>query len=271
MKKGIDISSHNGTINMEKVKECGVEFIILRIGYGKYKNQIDKNFYENYNNALKFQIPVGVYLYSYALNNVSALEEANFVLDIVKDLKLEYPIFLDMEDSDGYKAKNNITYSTCIDICKRFCNQIEQAGYYAGIYANLDWLNNKINDPALDKFDKWVAQWSKHCTYKKDFGMWQYSSKGKINGISGNVDLNYAIYDYPRLIKNAKLNHLQETNINCYTVMLGDNLSTIAKKFGITWQELYKQNRDIIGDNPNLIQVGQSLIIKENKNEKNRK
>lgn len=62
MKKGIDISSHNGTINMEKVKECGVEFIILRIGYGKYKNQIDKNFYENYNNALKFQIPVGVYL-----------------------------------------------------------------------------------------------------------------------------------------------------------------------------------------------------------------
>lgn len=262
MKRGIDISSHNGIIDMEKVKKSGIEFIILRMGYGKHRNQIDKKFYENYNKALEFQIPVGVYLYSYALNSESALEEANFVLDVVKNLKLEYPIFLDMEDADGYKTKNKVSNSTCIDICEKFCNQIEKAGYYVGIYANLDWLNTKINDSRLDKFDKWVAQWSKNCTYKKKFGMWQYSSKGIISGINGPVDLNYSLKDYPRIIKQAGLNKLNSTKVT-YVVQANDNLSKIAQKYNTSWQSIYELNKNIIGDNPNIIKIGQELIIKE--------
>lgn len=264
MIKGIDISEHNGDVDMEKIRNEGIEFVILRLGYGKNQNQIDKKFKINYEKAIKSNISVGIYLYSYAINIEDAKKEAELVLNNINGLKIEYPIFIDMEDADNYKSKRNVSYETCIDICEKFCTVIEEAGYYAGIYANLDWFNNKINSNRLDKFDKWVAQWNDKCTYAKKYGMWQYSSKGKINGVKGNVDLNYAMYNYPKIIKNAKLNHLQKLNNNIYyTVVFGDTLTTIAQKFGITWQKLYEQNKNIIGDNPNLIQIGQTLIIKE--------
>lgn len=260
MKKGIDISEHNGNINMEKVKKSGIEFIILRLGYGKNSNQIDKNFKINYEKAIKNNIPIGVYLYSYATNTSDSKEEAKLVLDNIKGLKIEYPIFIDMEDADNYKAKRNVSNETCIDICETFCQEIENAGYYVGIYANLDWLNNKINDSRLDKFDKWVAQWNNRCTYKKEYGMWQYSSKGKVDGIAGNVDLNYSLKDYPTIIKNAKLNKLNCNKIT-YIVQPGDNLTTIAQRYNTNWQLIYQKNKNIIGSNPNIIKVGQELII----------
>ena len=270
MKKGIDLSYSNGNIDMAKVKESGIDFIILRLGYGKSKNQIDSKFYENYNKALQFNIPIGVYLYSYAHNCQDALDEAKLVIDVVTSLKLEYPIFIDMEDADGYKSRNNIDYSTCIDICETFCEYIESFGYYVGIYANLDWLNNKINSDRLDRFDKWVAQWSSICDYKKDYGLWQYSSKGFISGIQGNVDMNYALKDYPSIIYNNNLNHLKDiTNLNnldlkyIYTVQAGDTLSKIALKYNTSWEKIYKHNRETIGDNPNYIKIGQKLIIRE--------
>lgn len=260
MKKGIDISHHNGTIDMAKVKECGIDFIILRLGYRKSKNNIDKKFYENYNKAIQLKIPVGVYLYSYARNTEEAVKEAEFVISTIKNLSIDYPVFIDMEDADGYKKLNKVSYSMCIEICDTFCKYIENSGYYAGIYANLDWLNNKINDDKLDRFDKWVAQWSKHCTYKKEFGMWQYSSKGTILGINGNVDLNYAFRDYPAIIKENDLNGSKSKNI-VYVVQKGDNLTKIAKKYNTTWQKIYESNKSIIGNNPNFIKVGQQLKI----------
>lgn len=152
MIKGIDISEHNGNVNMEKLKEDGIDFVILRLGYGK--SQIDKNFKTNYEKALKNNIPVGIYLYSYATNINDAEKEANFVLTNINGLRIEYPIFIDMEDADSYKAKRNVSNETCIDICEKFCIEVENAGYYTGIYANLDWLNNKIKSSKLDRFDK---------------------------------------------------------------------------------------------------------------------
>lgn len=264
MIKGIDISSHNGSINMEKVKNSGIKFVILRIGYGKNQNQLDKNFKINYENAIQNNIPVGIYLYSYATNTDDAKKEAELVLNNIKKLKIEYPIFIDMEDADNYKANRNVSNETCIDICEKFCLEIENAGYYTGIYANLDWLNNRINSSRLNRFDKWVAQWNSKCTYEKEYGMWQYSDKGKIDGIKGSVDLNYAIYDYPSIIKKANLNHLnvESTELIYYTVQSGDNLSSIAKKYGTTWKEIYKLNKDIIGENPNLIYPGLKLKIR---------
>lgn len=262
MKKGIDISSYNGSINMKKVKESGIEFIILRLGYGKYKSQIDTKFYENYYKALELGIPIGIYLYSYALNVDDAIMEAKLVINEINNLKIEYPIFLDMEDADGYKSRNKITNSTCIDICETFCNFIEEQGYYVGIYANLDWLNNRINNKRLDKFDKWVAQWNDNCSYNGNYGMWQYSSKGSILGISGPVDLNYSLRDYPTLIRNAKLNRLT-CNKTIYMVQPGDTLTKIAQKYNTNWESIYKKNKNIIGTNPNIIKIGQELIIKE--------
>lgn len=264
MKKGIDISSHNGEIDMKKVKESGVNFIILRLGYGKNKSQIDKRFYENYKKAKELNIPVGVYLYSYACNCQDAIKEAELVIDEIKNLEIEYPVFLDMEDADNYKLKHFVTNQMCIDICETFCNKIEEAGYYVGIYANLDWLTTRICSNRLDKFDKWVAQWSSKCDYKKEYGMWQYSSKGKIPGISGNVDLNYSLKDYEKIIRNAGLNHFVNKN-TIYIVKSGDNLTKIANKFNTTWQKIYEQNIKVIGSHPNLISPGQELIIKEGK------
>lgn len=247
---------------MEKIKKSGIEFIILRLGYGKNSNQIDKNFKINYEKAIKNNIPIGVYLYSYATNISDSKEEAKLVLDNIKGLKVEYPIFIDMEDADNYKSKRNVSNETCIDICETFCQEIENAGYYVGIYANLDWLNNKINNSKLDKFDKWVAQWNNRCTYKKEYGMWQYSSKGKVEGIAGNVDLNYSLKDYPTIIKNAKLNKLDCNKIT-YIVQPGDNLTTIVQRYNTNWQLIYQKSKNIIGSNPNIIKVGQELIIEE--------
>lgn len=264
MKKGIDISSHNGEIDMKKVKDSGIEFIILRLGYGKNKSQIDKRFYENYKKAKDLCIPIGVYLYSYACNCQDAIKEAELVIDEIKNLEIEYPVFLDMEDADNYKLKHFVTNQMCIDICETFCNKIEEAGYYVGIYANLDWLTTRICSNRLDKFDKWVAQWSSKCDYKKEYGMWQYSSKGKIPGISGNVDLNYSLKDYEKIIRNAGLNHFVNKN-TIYIVKSGDNLTKIANKFNTTWQKIYEQNIKVIGSNPNLISPGQELIIKGGK------
>lgn len=266
MIKGIDISEHNGDIDMEKIRNDDIEFVILRLGYGKKQSQIDKKFKNNYEKAIKNNIPVGIYLYSYATNIEDAEKEAKLVLDNINGLKIEYPVFIDMEDADNYKLKRNVSNETCIDICRKFCETIENAGYYTGIYANLDWLNNKINSSKLDRFDKWVAQWNDKCTYKNKYGMWQYSNKGKINGIKGNVDMNYAIYDYQNIIKNANLNHLNENiiDITYYTVKPGDNLSSIAEQYNMSWQELYNINKNIIGDNPNLINVGLKLKIRRN-------
>ena len=171
-----------------------------------------------------------------------------------------------MEDADEYKAKRNVTNETCINICEKFCLEIESAGYYTGIYANLDWLNNKINSSKLNRFDKWVAQWNDKCTYKSKYGMWQYTSQGQINGICGNVDLNYAIYDYLEIIRNANLNHLNDSKNNndiYYIVKDGDNLSQIASKYNTTWQSIYELNKEQIGNNPNLIHTGLKLRIKE--------
>ena len=261
MKKGIDISSHNGEIDMKKVKDSGVEFIILRLGYGKNKSQIDKRFYENYKKAKDLKIPVGVYLYSYAYNRQDAISEAKLVIDEIKDLEIEYPIFLDMEDADNYKLKHFVTNQTCIEICETFCNRIEEAGYYVGIYANLNWLTTRISSNRLDRFDKWVAQWSNKCDYKKPYGIWQYTSKGVVPGINGYVDLNYSLKDYEKIIKNTGLNHLKAENL-FYIVQDGDNLSKIANKYGTSWQKIYNDNKELIGDNPNLIIPGQKLIIK---------
>ena len=263
MKRGIDISSYNGEIDMKKVKESGVEFIIIRLGYGKNKSQIDKRFYENYKKAKEFNIPIGVYLYSYDCNCEDAINESKLVLDEIKDLEIEYPIFLDMEDADNYKVKNFVSNQTCIEICQTFCNAIEEAGYYTGIYANLNWLTTKISSNKLDRFDKWVAQWSNRCDYEKEYGMWQYSSKGTIPGINGNVDLNYSLKDYETIIRNAGLNHLQNKKEIIYIVKSGDNLTSIANKYKTTWEKIYVLNKNIIGDNPNLIHPGQKLIIVE--------
>ena len=146
-KKGIDVSYYQGTINWELVKP-NVDFAILRCGYGRDEvGQDDKEFIRNANECTRLGIPFGVYLYSYAKNTSDAASEANHVLRLIKNYKLEYPVFYDIED----RIQEPLTNQQLTNICTTFCNILEENNYYVGIYANLFWLTTKLNSNELDK------------------------------------------------------------------------------------------------------------------------
>ena len=191
--RGMDVSVHQGEINWAEVKNSGViDFVILRCGYGQNSEaQDDKMFVRNVTECERLGIPYGVYLYSYALNVENALSEAEHVLRLIKGHNPEYGIWIDLEE-DSYKISNGMpSNETFVDIAVTFCEKIKENGYNkVGIYANLQWWNNILNDSKLDKYDKWIAQWGNKCTYDKKYTMWQYSSTGMVNGIKGNVDMN---------------------------------------------------------------------------------
>lgn len=187
-KKGIDVSYHQGTIDWKKVKNAGIEFAIIRIGYGIYDYQKDKQFENNYKNARANGIPVGVYHYSYATSVAEAQKEANLVVSWLNGRDLDLPVYFDIED----KSQQNLGKSTLNSMCETFCNIIEAAGYWAGIYSNKYWATSIIDGPTLGKrYTYWIAQYNDKCTYTGPYAIWQYSSTGKVNGINGNVDMNY--------------------------------------------------------------------------------
>ena len=187
-KKGIDVSYHQGIIDWGKVKNAGIEFAIIRIGYGMYDYQKDKQFENNYSKAKANGIPVGVYHYSYAKTVEEAEKEAALVLKWLNNRDLDLPVYFDIED----KSQQNLGKDTLNNMCKAFCNAIEAGGYWAGIYSNKYWATSLIDGPTLGKrYTYWVAQYNSKCTYAGPYAMWQYSSSGSVNGISGRVDMNY--------------------------------------------------------------------------------
>lgn len=203
-RKGIDVSTWQGDINWNKVKADGIEFAMLRSSFGKENpdKQTDNKFWQNYNNAKAAGVPIGAYHYSYATTVEDAKKEADFFLSIVKGCQFEYPVAFDIEDpSQMYLGKDRIT-----DIIMAFCERVQAAGYYVSLYTNLDWISNRIDMSRAKAFDIWLAQWNDKPTYSGSFGMWQYTSSGSVSGISGNVDMNIAYYDYPSIIKAAGLN-----------------------------------------------------------------
>ena len=197
MKKfGIDISDHQGNFNFEQAKNEGVEFVIIRASWG---TNTDTKFERNVKECERLGIPYGVYCYSYALNDSDAIAEAKYILNLVKGKNLSYPIWYDMEDADKYKKKKGCNYSLTKSFCDKFCSTIESAGYYTGIYASKSWLDNYLT--GLNKYDKWVAQWSNKCTYKGSYGMWQFTSDKIVS--RQRIDCNYALKDYPSIINGG--------------------------------------------------------------------
>lgn len=186
MKKGIDLSEHNGSIDFNKVKNAGVEFVILRVGWigNKENHTIDKKFEEYYNMAKAVGLQIGFYVYSYVTSESAMLSAINWVKNKIAGKTREYPIFLDVEDGQiSSLSKEQLT-----NLCKYFCNNFENSG----IYANLDWFKNKLNVRELTNYKIWLAQWTSAENHKAEFkvDLWQYTSSGKVDGITGNVDLN---------------------------------------------------------------------------------
>lgn len=189
MKKGIDVSEHNGTIDFTKVKNDGIEFVIIRLGWIGNKNNhtIDKKFEQNFNNAKNAGLKVGVYVYSYVENSKAMQSAINWVNEKLSGKTLDYSVFLDVEDAQI----SSLDKETLTILCKQFCERV--TGFETGVYANLDWFTNKLNVNELTKYKIWLAQWGDD--YSKNFkvDMWQFSSKGSVEGISGNVDMNYCL------------------------------------------------------------------------------
>lgn len=294
MLKGIDISEHNGKIDFSKVKESGIDFVIIRIGWIGNRNNhtVDVNFEEYYKNARANNLKIGFYVYSY-VENLNAMENAIlWVKERIKNKTNEYPIFLDLEDEQIANLDKNLQTNLCHLFCKSFEN--------SGVYASLDWFKNKLNVNELTNYKIWLAQWTSASNHSANFkvDLWQYTSKGKVNGINGNVDMNNCLNcdnsnteeitgqksieeianeviqglwgngeERKQKLQNAGYNYTDIQNIVnqkvntsvYYTVKSGDNLTNIAKKYNTTVNSLVSLNNI---SNPNLIYVGQKLKIR---------
>lgn len=201
---GIDVSEHNGILDWDAIKKGGIEFAIIRSSWGHFEE--DKQFRRNVRECERVKMPYGLYHYSYVANDAQMREEASGFIRLCKTCKPSYPCYIDMEDADGWKRRNGVSDAMNVETCYYTCRELEKAGFYAGIYANLDWLTNHINSSRLDRFDKWVAQWASVNTYRKPYGMWQFTSDGSIHGYNGRMDLDYAYKDYPAIMKEKGLN-----------------------------------------------------------------
>lgn len=201
MTKGIDVSSWQEDIDFKKVKKSGVKFVIIRAGFGT-RTEPDKYFERNYKGARDAGLHVGAYWYSYAESGAQALEEARACLRVIAGKKFDFPIFYDIEEQSQFVRGIDF----CSNLVRTFCNELEENDYFAGLYTSRYPLQHYIYRDASSRYAVWVAEYNPTLNYRGNYGMWQYSSTGKVDGIDGNVDLDYCYVDYPKIIKSAGLN-----------------------------------------------------------------
>ena len=276
---GIDVSTWQGNFNFKQASNEGVKFAILR---GAYNRSKDNRFEEYYKNAKAVGLNVGVYQYSMATTVDEALTEAKFLENnILKGKKFELPIYYDIEDN----VQKNLSKNQVSNIAKTWLDYLEGKGYFVGIYSSKSFLEVYLNEDIRIDYSIWVAQWATECTYQGPYGMWQFGGETNLirtNKVAGVVcDQNYMIVDYPTLIIEKGMNGYSSSNkgnesgsnngskgnennndnkastVN-YVVKEGDTLSSIAIKYGTTYDSIAKLNGIT---NPNLIYPGQVLKI----------
>jgi len=194
---GIDVSKWNGNIDWDAVANSGISYVIIRCGYRGSSNGklvVDPTFEKNIKGATRAGLKIGIYFFSQAIDEVEAVEEASMVLDLIEGYKITYPVFLDVETSGGRGDKINKDTRTAV--CKAFCETIQSEGYMPGVYSNKQWLEKKLDAGALEEYKIWLAQYAASPTYTGVYDMWQYTAKGNVNGISGDVDLNISYMGY---------------------------------------------------------------------------
>lgn len=196
---GIDVSKWNKTIDWKKAKEAGVEFAIIRLGYrGSSTGALveDPYFKKNIEGALDAGVRVGVYFFTQAVTPVEAVEEASMVLTLCKDYKVSFPMYIDTEGAGGNGRADNLSVEDRTAVVKAFCETIENEGHTAGIYASKHWFEKRLHTEELSAYQIWLAQYSREATYEGEYGMWQYTSAGKIDGIDTLVDFDVSYMDY---------------------------------------------------------------------------
>ena len=219
--KGIDISKHNGTLDWENIIEGNeVKFAIIRLGYGSRVNNggvLDSQFKANVEACKKYNIPMGVYFFSYASSLTKLKAEANWVIEQLANYPatFELPIFFDQEydsiktvkNSAGKYVAKNPGKTTLTKYMNTFCDMLESAGYKTGIYSNVDWLTNYVNFSDVSQRDLWLAKWGteNHGWTKSDVKLWQFGSYVFV-GMPKEADGNICYVDYPSLIKSENKN-----------------------------------------------------------------
>lgn len=204
-KFGIDVSTYQGKIDWAKVAADGVDFTFIRLGYRGYRTGkivTDTRYVENITGANANNIDTGVYFFTQATNAEEGIEEALYVLKNIKGYNVNYPIVIDTEasgaDEDDGRSDNISKLNRTLAI-KAFCETIKEAGYTPMIYASKSWLKNKLDMTMLEDYEIWVAHYTTGNTvtdYSGAYGVWQYTSSGKVDGISGRCDLNVCVKDY---------------------------------------------------------------------------
>lgn len=204
--KGIDVSYCQNIINWDAVKADGIEFAIIRAGYGRSVSQTDAKFVQHYNGASVVGMPVGAYWYSYAESVEDARAEAKACIEVLGNRKFSLPIYYDVEEP-SILGRGKDFVSECI---RMFCDELERAGYFAGFYTSKSVLERLVHDEIRERYACWLAFWSDKDTYEGQHGMWQYSDKGRVNGINGDVDMDEMYVDYSSIIVNGGYNNYPE-------------------------------------------------------------
>ena len=241
--KGIDISEWQENVNYSKLKEQGIEFAIIRLGYGKQINQKDSMFETHFEGLKNAGIKVGAYLYSYAYVKEGAKLEAENTLKIIKGKQFDLPIFYDMEESkQALLGKEVLT-----EMANEWCRILKNAGYKAGVYANLNWFKNYLNPYEIKAEGNyiWLALWNNdenpNVQFPVDF--WQYSSKGKLDGIESFVDLDKC---YVKSFQQPVDNVVYKTNEDLATEVIqglwgnGQDRKNRLTKAGYNYNEIQK-------------------------------
>ncbi|MDE6131746.1 MAG: glycoside hydrolase family 25 protein [Oscillospiraceae bacterium] len=233
--KVIDVSKHNGTINWSDVKKDGIEGVIIRAGHGKLASQKDPMFETNYKGALTAGLHIGAYWYSYAVTAAEAKNEAEVFLEAIKGKKFDLPVYLDIED----KTQVPLGKKVCTDIVNTFMGVLEAAGYFAGVYSFDSFFGSNLEAAVRSRYALWVARVENVApAYAPEWGMHQYSWKGKVSGINGDVDMDNCIKDYPTVIKNSGLNGYSKSDTYKVTAEIGGVTSAKASTIAAACQQM---------------------------------
>lgn len=229
--QGIDVSTWQRNIDYKKLKAAGIDYVIIRAGFGKYASQKDNMFESHYSAAKAAGLKVGAYWYSYADSAADAKTEAQVCIQIIKGKQFEYPIYFDLEE----KKQFNKGRSFCDSLVTSFCNTLEAAGYFAGLYISRSPLTQYISSSVAGRYALWVAEYGSKLNYSGSYGMWQNSSTFRANGYNGNLDHDYCYVDYPTMIKNGGYNGFKKQDntkvLDSSGMKNGDkNLGVIAYK-----------------------------------------
>ena len=250
---GVDISKWNGKVDWQALKKANIQFVIIRAGYSTY--YVDPYFKSNIENAIKNNMIVGVYWFSYAHSYQGAKLEADKCYHTIKPYKdkITLPVFFDFEYDSVNVARRkgyHISKKLASGMADTFCTTIKSKGLQAGIYTNIDYANNYFSKEVLAKYHTWIAQWTSTCTYKDQYIIWQCTDSFRVNG--KKFDLNRLYYNkYQRLISNTEKKY--KTMKVSATAYSGDSITST----------LTKPHWGVIAVDPSVIPYGSIVYIKE--------